>query len=70
MNDSPEKLLIQIYKHLTESRVLTEKLIDYLGNHQYLSIKLPKDIEQLIQVALKLSPEKRKKLLLYLESLT
>jgi hypothetical protein len=70
MNLSTEKLLIQIYKHINDSRDLTEQLINQLGQqkHQFAQ-PLPNDIQNLIQIALELSPEQRKTLQLFIESL-
>lgn len=72
MNQSTEKLLIQTYKHINESRNLIEQLINQIGQQQQqvLAIHdLPEDIQHLVHVALELSPDQRKTLRLFLESL-
>ncbi|TCS95006.1 hypothetical protein [Hazenella coriacea] len=69
MNQSTEKLLIQTYQHINESRNLVEKLINQLGQQHQLINQLPEDIQHLVQVALELSPDQRKTLRLFLESL-
>jgi len=69
MNQPAEKLLIQTYKHINESRNLIEQLINQWGQQQPFIHHLPDDIQHLIQVALELSPDQRKTLRLFLESL-
>ncbi|SFS66860.1 hypothetical protein [Marininema halotolerans] len=72
MNSPTEKLLIQSYKQLDEARALLEEAINRLGKHQTQTITdshLPEDIQQLVQIALHLSPDQRKTLQLFLESL-
>jgi hypothetical protein len=69
MTQSTEKLLIQTYKHINESRNLLEQLINQLGQQQQFVHHLPEDIQHLIRVALELSPEQRKTLRLFIESL-
>jgi hypothetical protein len=69
MNQPTEKLLIQAYKHINESRNLIEQLINQMGQKQQLIHHLPEDIQHLVHVALELSPDQRKTLRLFLESL-
>ncbi|MBA4547918.1 hypothetical protein H1R82_04745 [Thermoactinomyces intermedius] len=69
MSQSTEKLLIETYKHINESRNLIEQLINQLGQEQPFIHHLPDDIQHLIRVALELSPDQRKTLRLFLESL-
>jgi hypothetical protein len=69
MNQSTEKLLIQTYKRIDESRHLLEQLIDQMGRHQQEVLHLPEDIQHLVRIALTLSPDQRKTLRLFLESL-
>ncbi|MFC4076907.1 hypothetical protein ACFOUO_08790 [Salinithrix halophila] len=62
--------MIQSYKQLDEARTLLEEVINRLGQHQaYSDSQLPEDIRQLVQIALQLSPEQRKTLRLFLESI-
>ncbi|MBA4492925.1 hypothetical protein ACFO25_08450 [Paenactinomyces guangxiensis] len=69
MNQPTEKLLIETYKHINESRNLLEQLINQMGQQQQFIHQLPEDIQHLVDVALELSPEQRKTLRLFLESL-
>ncbi|MBA4601408.1 hypothetical protein [Thermoactinomyces mirandus] len=69
MNQPTEKILIQTYKHINESRNLIEQLINQLGQQTPFIHHLPEDIQHLIHVALELSPDQRKTLRLFLESL-
>jgi hypothetical protein len=69
MNQSTEKLLIQTYKRIDESRHLLELLIDQMGRQQQGIRHLPEDIQHLVRIALTLSPDQRKTLRLFLESL-
>lgn len=70
MNQPTEKILTQTYKHINESRNLIEQLINQLGQQSPPFIHhLPEDIQHLIHVALELSPDQRKTLRLFLESL-
>ncbi|MBN2908709.1 hypothetical protein JQC72_04135 [Polycladomyces sp. WAk] len=63
------KLLIQAYKHIDEARNLLEEVINQMGQHQIAMSSLPEDIQHLVHVALQLSPEQRKTLQRFLESL-
>lgn len=69
MNDSL-KSLIQLYKTLDDSKNLLEDLINNIGVEQtkYLST-LPQDIQYLVKIALQLTPDQRKTLLRFIESL-
>jgi hypothetical protein len=70
MNQSTEKLLIQTYKHLDQSRHLLEQLINQFGmQHERMIQLLPPDIQYLVQLAMELTPEQRKTLRLFLESI-
>ncbi|MBA4541739.1 MULTISPECIES: hypothetical protein [Thermoactinomyces] len=69
MSQPTEKLLIQTYKHINESRNLIEQLINQLGQQQQFIHHLPDDIQHLIHVAMELSPDQRKTLRRFLESL-
>lgn len=66
---STEKLLVQTYKQVDEARLLLEEVINQVGKHQTPSPQLPEDIQQLVDIALQLSPEQRKTLRLFLESI-
>jgi hypothetical protein len=63
------KLLIQAYKQIDEARNLLEEVINQMGQHQIAIASLPEDIQHLVKVALQLSPEQRKTLQRFLESL-
>ncbi len=64
-----EKLLIQTYKHINESRHLIEQAIDQLGRKQQEACEqLPEDIQYLVNLALELTPDQRQTLRLFLES--
>jgi hypothetical protein len=65
-----EKLLIQTYKHINESRYLIEQAIDQLGRRkqQEACEQLPEDIQDLVNLALELTPDQRKTLRRFLES--
>ncbi|MBD1370976.1 hypothetical protein IC620_01185 [Hazenella sp. IB182357] len=76
MKQPTEKLLIQTYTHINESRNLIEQLINQFGQEQSnLSStsepisSLPQDIQHLVEVALQLSPSQRHALKLFLDSL-
>ncbi|SDW68127.1 hypothetical protein SAMN05444487_105119 [Marininema mesophilum] len=73
MNSPTEKLLIQSYKELDEARSHLEEAINRLGKHNNLQAtsnsNLPEDIQQLVHIALHLSPEQRKALRRFLESI-
>ncbi|QKG85152.1 hypothetical protein GXN76_12185 [Kroppenstedtia pulmonis] len=66
---STEKLLVQTYKQVDEARLLLEEVINQVGKHQTPPPQLPEDIQQLVDIALQLSPEQRKTLRLFLESI-
>lgn len=68
MSDSL-KSLIQIYKLLDESKILIEEVIDKIGKDNKELQSLPQDIQHLVEIALQLSPEQRKTLLKFIESL-
>lgn len=64
------KSLIQLYKTLDESKLLLEDVINKIGVEDSKSLQsLPQDIQQLVEIALELSPEQRKNLMRFLESL-
>lgn len=65
----PEKLLIDTYKHIDQARNKLEQFINHMGAQHSSIHQLPDDIHQLIEMTLKLPPEKRKILRLFLESL-
>jgi hypothetical protein len=64
-----EKLLVQTYKHVDEARRLLEEVINRMGQHQAPEMQLPEDIQDLVEIALQLSPEQRKTLRQFLESI-
>ncbi|GBF12316.1 hypothetical protein TEPIDINF_001345 [Tepidibacillus infernus] len=69
MNDSL-KSLIQIYKMLDEAKLLIEDAINQIGVEQSKNPQsLPKDIQELVEVSLELTPEQRKTLMRFIESL-
>lgn len=70
MNNDSLKSLIQIYKSLDESKSILEELINEIGveDNKYLQ-SLPSDLKYLVEVALELTPEQRKTLLRFIESL-
>ena len=64
------KSLIHLYKNLDESKQLLEDVIDEIGVDQAKTISsLPQDIQYLVEVALDLTPEQRKSLMRFIESL-
>lgn len=64
------KSLIQLYRTLDESKLLLEDVINNIGVEDSKSLQsLPQDIQQLVEIALELSPEQRKNLMRFLESL-
>lgn len=67
---TPEKLLIDTYKHIDIARSQIDQLINLIGSQQIFIHHLPEDIRQLVELSLQLSPEKRKILRLFLESLS
>ncbi|SFI99266.1 hypothetical protein SAMN05421852_103162 [Thermoflavimicrobium dichotomicum] len=70
MTQPVEKLLIQTYRYINESRHLIEQAIDQLGQQHCQSIQhLPEDIQYLVQVALELTPDQRKSLRMFLEAM-
>ena len=69
MNDSI-KSLIQLYKTLDESKLLLEEVINQIGVEYKKNIEsLPQDIQNLIELSLQLTPEQRKALMRFIESL-
>lgn len=68
-HQTPEKLLIDTYKHIDQARNKLDQFINYIGSHQIFIHHLPQDIQKLVEISLKLSPEKRRILHLFLESL-
>lgn len=70
MNNDSLKSLIQIYKSLDESKLLLEEVINDIGvEHKRHLQSLPQDIQYLVEVALELTPEQRKSLMRFMESL-
>ncbi|TCS84584.1 hypothetical protein [Tepidibacillus fermentans] len=69
MNESILKSLIHIYKQLDETKLLLEDVINQLGVEQINHKPLPQDIQHLVDVALELTPEQRKSLMRFIESL-
>lgn len=67
--ETPEKLLIDTYKHIDEARNKMDQFINYIGSQQIFIHHLPDDIRKLVEMTRKLSPEKRRILQLFLESL-
>ncbi len=62
--------LIQVYKSLDESKLLLEDIIDKIGHeHSNYLISLPLDIQNLVEISLKLTPEQRTFLMRFIESL-
>ncbi|SHE69652.1 hypothetical protein SAMN05444392_102413 [Seinonella peptonophila] len=64
-----EMLLIETYRHIDHSQNLLEQLIDHIGHSPQLISHLPDDIQELVNIALKLDIEQRKALRLFLQSL-
>lgn len=72
MNDLSNSLnsLIQLYKTLDESKLLLEDVIDSIGQDYSNYYKtLPTDIQDLVEIALKLTPEQRSSLMRFIESI-
>ncbi len=62
--------LIQLYKTLDESKNVLEEAINQIGVENTKQINtLPEDIQYLVEKALELTPEQRKTLLRFIESL-
>ncbi|GEM_PF-3768200 len=62
--------LIELYKTLDESKIMLEDIIDKIGQEHYSSLSsLPPDIQQMVELTLKLSTEQRASLLRFIESL-
>ena len=68
MDDSILKTLIHIYKQLDDTKIILEDVINQLGVEQNQK-PLPQDIQHLVDVALELTPDQRKTLMRFLESL-
>lgn len=69
-NVSPEKKLIDAFKKLDDVKDLLEKVINELGEQKQNELdQLPEDVQRLVGVAVKLRPEQRKHLMLFLDSL-
>ncbi len=69
MNDSL-KSLIQLYKTLDESKHILEDVINQFGIERQNNIQsLPKDIQDLVDIARELNTEQRKTLMKFIESL-
>lgn len=67
---TPETLLIDTYKHIDAARNQVEQLIDLIGSRQaFVHHPLPDDVQQLVEISLRLPPEKRKILQRFIESL-
>lgn len=62
--------LIHIYKSIDESKMILEDVINQVGlEHAKNPQPLPQDIQQLIEMAMELTPEQRKSLMRFIESL-
>jgi len=68
MDETILKSLIHIYKELDNTQLVLEEIINKLGVEQNQKT-LPQDIQHLVDVALSLTPEQRKTLMLFIESL-
>lgn len=69
-NSSPEKQLIDAFKQLNEVKDLLEQVINKLGEQKQTEMhQLPEEIQRLVDVAIHLTPEQRKNLMLFLDSL-
>lgn len=66
---TPEKLLIDTYKHIDQARNKLDQFIDSIGSKPLFVHHLPEDVQLLMKIALRLPPEKRKILRKFLESL-
>ena len=69
MDDSILKTLIHIYKQLDDTKLVLEDVINQLGVEQNNQKPLPQDVQHLVDVALALTPEQRKTLMRFIESL-
>lgn len=67
--NTPEKLLIDTYKHIDKARTQVDQLIDLIGSKKIFIHHLPEDIQQIIHLSLQLSQEKRALLLSFLKNL-
>lgn len=56
---TPEKLLIDTYKHIEQARTNVDQLIDLIGSEKMFIHHLPEDIQEIIHLSLQLSQEKR-----------
>lgn len=62
--------LIQVYKTLDESKLMLEDMIDKIGHEHINYLKsLPPDIQNLVEITLRLTPEQRTSLMRFIESL-
>ena len=62
--------LIHIYKSIDESKTILEDVINQVGvEHTKNPQQFPPDIQQLIEMALELTPDQRKTLMRFIESL-
>ncbi|MGD9678558.1 MAG: hypothetical protein AB7V16_09480 [Vulcanibacillus sp.] len=62
--------LIQVYKTLDESKLMLEEMIDNIGHEHINYLKsLPADIQNLVEITLRLTPEQRTSLMRFIESL-
>lgn len=68
-SSTPEKLLIDTYKHIDQARNKLDQYIDSIGSQPLFVHHLPEDVQLLMKIALNLPPEKRKILRKFLESL-
>jgi|GEM_PF-2612619 len=69
-NSSPEKKLIEAFKQLDEVKELLEQVINELGIQKQAQLgDLPEEVQRLVEVAVDLTPEQRKHLMLFLNSL-
>lgn len=69
MSDS-FKSLIQLYKKLDEAKLIIEDIINEIGSDNPKILQtIPEDIQQLIDISLELTPEQRKSLMRFIESL-
>ncbi|WP_025026622.1 hypothetical protein [Caldalkalibacillus mannanilyticus] len=69
-NSSPEKKLIEAFKQLDEVKELLEQVINELGVQKQAQLgELPEEVQRLVDVAVDLTPEQRKHLMLFLNSL-
>lgn len=62
--------LIEVYKSLDESKLLLEDIIDKIGHEHSSYLKsLPPDIQNLVDISLRLTEEQRSSLMKFIESL-